>query len=115
MSTALEEIKARAEGATEGPWSTRRFDLDLFVVAENGALNPINLGYVGNRPEDDAEFIAHARTDIPKLLAALEAVAGELAELDAIQAEHTSFFGGPNVTAGSVAANIRSSIEEALR
>ena len=113
-NTALDQIKNRVEKATPGPWVTRRFDLELFVVAENGALNPINLGYVGNRPERNAEFIAHARTDVPKLLAALEAVQA-LPEYDTW--EHHAIGMGEVFGAGYAHALevVRDVIEEALR
>lgn len=81
MST-LDDIKARAEKATEGPWTYMGKDHettwiespveDVLIHDERGT---------GHMREDfswikqpDAEFIAHARTDIPKLVAALEAV-----------------------------------------
>ena len=55
-------IKARADKATSEPWAKNPFT----------ALWPTDL-----RTEDqsiaDGEFIAHARTDIPALIAALEA------------------------------------------
>lgn len=77
----LEEIKARAEKATPGPWmkdpdepvhimkpDKPGFSWDGTVVA---TLQRDDFGLF---EEANADFIAHARTDIPKLLAALEAV-----------------------------------------
>jgi hypothetical protein len=60
----LAEIAARAASATEGPWREHKSR-----VASSGQ----DWGYV---PIDDAdaEFIAHARTDVPALVGALEAV-----------------------------------------
>lgn len=88
--TRLDEIKARAEAATEGPWSW------------SGRVAPVLSGYAGTSYRYskevieaehhgecgcrsdcqlevtvdplDAEFIASARSDIPRLVAALEAV-----------------------------------------
>lgn len=74
----LADIKARAEAATEGPWgweatapamSGEHWNMRIkgkpgirFVVAEY------------QHGPDNAEFITHARTDVPALVAALEAV-----------------------------------------
>lgn len=61
-----EEIRARAEAATPGPWKARgayphlaiQDEEKLFTVSTNMAA----------RPAADAAFIAHARTDVPALL-----------------------------------------------
>ena len=63
----LNEIEARANAATEGPWNVFMGRIDhpgrsLVAVAYDVAR------------EEDAEFIAHARTDVPALVAALRAV-----------------------------------------
>lgn len=66
--SALDEIKARIEKATPGPWD---------VSYTHGRVDHLRNGIrftVADLAFRDAEFIAHARTDIPKLLAALEAV-----------------------------------------
>lgn len=74
----LEEIQARADKATDGPWAAHvdRFqdesyrDIDgawIPGVAEKGF-------YEGDKPAlsmldpEDAEFIAHAREDVPWLI-----------------------------------------------
>ena len=90
MIPELDAIKARAEAATEGPWSW------------SGRVDPVLSGYAGTSYRYskevieaehhgecgcrsacqlevtvdplDAEFIAAARSDIPRLVAALEAV-----------------------------------------
>jgi len=71
----LREIRERAEGATDGPWERveRRFEggrirehsveTHAQVIADDLSLNA-------------AEFIAHARTDVPRLVEALEGVLG---------------------------------------
>jgi hypothetical protein len=70
----LDDIKARAEAATEGPW---RVQLDGFDYG------PWDEVYVDNARGEcpctpcgvsNAEFVAHARTDVPALVAAVEAV-----------------------------------------
>lgn len=64
----LQAIRGRAEKATEGPWRIGK-------QSPNG-LN--NIGTVGGlltaqtTNEANAAFIAHARQDIPKLLAEIE-------------------------------------------
>ena len=66
-------IKARAEAATEGAWG---FDIDPFregVTYTVFSGSNVFSGEVAREAiEEDAEFIAHAREDIPALLAALE-------------------------------------------
>ncbi|KKL63833.1 hypothetical protein LCGC14_2171140 [marine sediment metagenome] len=57
----LDKIKERTQAATEGPW-TVFFDEALGY----GIINPTwEVKYI---PYADAEFIAHARTDIPWLV-----------------------------------------------
>lgn len=61
----LQAIKARAAAATPGPWSVNNTDPDV-VLDSDGR-------FVGRADEDaDAEFIAHARTDVPALIAEVE-------------------------------------------
>ena len=82
MSAAdrLDEIEARANAATEGPWATVAEDgaiLSLVLTDENDGLFYGDSGYdapITTETGDDAEFIAHARTDVPALVAALRAV-----------------------------------------
>ena len=86
MSAAdrLNEIEARANAATEGPWTPDEYtevDPDGFyelarVIAPDPdgddwcAIGVVHTGIL--RP--DADFIAHARTDVPALVATLRAV-----------------------------------------
>lgn len=72
IDTRLAEIRARVDAATEGPWEVIP-TVGNAVVADDGD------GYwtdVADRieTEADAEFIAASRTDLPALLAAVEAV-----------------------------------------
>jgi hypothetical protein len=68
----LAEVKARADAASPGPWYPETDpDASPGVWTDRGA----ELGFDTNRAED-AEFIAHARTDVPALLA-------RIAELEA--------------------------------
>jgi len=68
------EIRGREAAATKGPWGVveDRESLTRWVSSEDGMLD-ISFGYVGNCTQDDAAFVAHARTDVPALLAHLAA------------------------------------------
>lgn len=80
----LAEIEARAEAATEGPWYDENVsEKDVrptgWSINIGGSWDMV-LGDYGNREpnhEDDARFIAHARTDIPYLLAKVRELRGE--------------------------------------
>ena len=77
----LTQIKERAEKASEGPWDVD-VPVDYCANCENGYeivqselfLAPI-VAELKNR--EDAEFIAHAREDIPKLITEIEALRTE--------------------------------------
>lgn len=69
----LAEIKARAEKATPGPWEYTDNGFDGCISSKDGDF------LIGGEPcegriEHDAntEFICHARTDIPALVAEIE-------------------------------------------
>ena len=66
----LKEIEARANAARPAPWHVEVHEptLSRMVRSDDHTLD-IGFGYVGNRTEEDAEFVAHARTDVPALLA----------------------------------------------
>ena len=70
----LDEIKTRASKATAGPWDKVTPD-DTRINSQSAEI-AITLGNYETdweKMEWDASFIAHARTDIPALIAALEA------------------------------------------
>ena len=79
----LKAIKAREEAATEGPWqsllrsvkSVREDRRREAIIASSGLSD-------GHRKEAEAnmEFIAHARTDVPALIAEVERLRAEIAE-----------------------------------
>ena len=73
----IAEIRARAEAATPGPWRTEWSDRDAhyrIIFNEQGNWLAEVFEEEGDEGDPfDASFIAHARTDIPHLLAALEA------------------------------------------
>ena len=69
----LDAIAARAEAATAGEWEQRRHGGDNWthaVYAGNWAIAKVARGKAGE-DERDAAFIAHARQDVPALVAAL--------------------------------------------
>ena len=83
IETRLAEIRARAEAATEGPWEDVVDDLndDVDVWRDGESRSWVaNTGEVFTASAQrarqilaDAEFIAASRTDLPALLAAVEA------------------------------------------
>lgn len=66
----LEPIKARAKGITPGTW----FIEDNMVMNETRSHTMVLLPSEANDEHDaaNAEFIAHARTDVPALIAEVE-------------------------------------------
>jgi hypothetical protein len=76
----LEAIKARADAATPGPWFTEYgYKLAKVMTKTAKGHGRVMLAQdwiprqgVDGPLQDDAEFIAHARTDIPLLLAEVE-------------------------------------------
>ena len=116
----LEEIKARVEKASLGPWGAVKGSEYDGVDTLSGELTWDDHNGEVFKPED-ADFIAHARTDVPKLLAALEAV-----EALAEQWRYKGEFGwgawqeghGPDPEGhvlDSAASDIRKAIKEALQ
>ena len=76
MSLDLDPIKARATAATGGPWGVE----DARVFGDDGRTQVCTLS--GTRAWlPDAEFIAHARQDIPALLAEVERIRGRIEAL----------------------------------
>jgi hypothetical protein len=74
----LEAIRARAEAATPGPWRTGENVRSAVFVGDPASPRHIaTCGPASVGTPADAAFIAHARTDIPLLLAHLDAVRRE--------------------------------------
>jgi hypothetical protein len=76
----LAEIAARAEAATEGPWGSHRDLAGVYTVQVNprvipgfGSVTEGDVAQILTREDDKAyanvRFIAHAREDMPALLA----------------------------------------------
>lgn len=80
MSAAdfLDQVEARANAATGGPWFPVGPD-DEYVRSGDvvGAGEPGARDIICERAGNDSVFIAHARTDVPALVAALRAVLAE--------------------------------------
>ena len=82
----LDEIEARAHAATEGPWEWEGEAKAEWEIGANSLVpsrrpdDPVLYGYgydasgIEVKTPADAEFIAHARTDVPDMAAALRAV-----------------------------------------
>ena len=82
----LNEIEARANAATEGPWEWEGEAKAEWEIGANSLVpsrrpdDPVLYGYgydasgIEVKTPADAEFIAHARTDMPDMAAALRAV-----------------------------------------
>jgi hypothetical protein len=79
--TRLAEMRERADAAHPGPW--RRSDdegsLERYVLSEDD-LFAVSFGYRGNNTQAEADFVAHAREDVPALLAEVERLKTELAK-----------------------------------
>ena len=77
----LNIIEQRANAATEGPWEMYRpHHASGFHSITGGTGGTDNLA--DDVSEANAEFIAHARDDVPKLVAALKAVLAIWPEAD---------------------------------
>ena len=82
----LNEIEARANAATEGPWEWEGEAKAEWELGANSLVpsrrpdDPVLYGYgydasgIEVKTPADAELIAHARTDVPDMAAALRAV-----------------------------------------
>ena len=127
----LDEIQSRADKATDGPWVVQEEEWAVISSSSDSVLHAFAVEKdctECGEPQveadvevvlviEDAEFIAHARTDVPwlieqvrKLDAALRAVLDTCAE---IRANNT----GTDFRAGGITAAliIESAIENALK
>lgn len=88
----LDAVEARATSATEGPWKAA--DCDVWTEAEHIFGGTIHSAYdlyprSGYDRAADAVFIAHARTDVPALVAAVRERDEMLAKISAVVAAGT--------------------------
>jgi len=75
----LDEIKARCEAATPGPW--KKNQATIHGCDLQAGTHCISFLGFANGADADAEFVAHSRTDIPALLAYIERLEKEKAWL----------------------------------
>ena len=73
--TEIDKIKARCEAATPGPWDSENCEY-VFAKVKGGRPNGEGIAYFScytNRQatdsKADANFAAHAREDVPQLIA----------------------------------------------
>ena len=87
---ALSEMRARVNSATPGPWTTYRHAYGVGIETgdpDDGIQLFIETwGLTYPEREEDAEFIAHAREDMPRLLDALDAAEAEVERMRAAAA-----------------------------
>ena len=88
----LDAIQARVDAATPGPWKAEPYQLGNNSDGRMRVTSPNDLG-IYNTAEDvlpnDAEFIAHARTDIQALLVLARK---QQAAIDAVRELHVMEF-----------------------
>lgn len=81
MKPDLDAIRARCEAATPGPWGYRNHDKRYLLDDTTDVVGEVNPGKtsaaitvfsVASGALEDAAFLAHARTDIPALLAYID-------------------------------------------
>ena len=78
----LQEIRERADKAEPGPWRVAGRDAIVrrevwtghYIIAAGDAMTPNN----ALRPRQNMEFIAHSRTDVPRLIGLVGEMAGVL-------------------------------------
>lgn len=98
----LSAIRAREQAATKGPWrQTVSANVDIEDYNGNSLLND-NYAYecVCNFTRKDAEFIVHARTDVPLLLAEVDRLREMLTWCDQHMSENVPplpDFSGPDL------------------
>lgn len=74
MVDRTQQIRARVEAATPGPWSVHHIErgpLMIGIDSDPDGTGPVDLAIaemLSDATQDDAAFLAHAREDIPWLL-----------------------------------------------
>lgn len=82
----LESIKERAEMATSGPWfkGAERYVESNIRDTDDGEWTADNIAETNTNNPFDAEFIAHARDDVPELVATVEKLYERLAKCESL-------------------------------
>ncbi|HEY9372822.1 hypothetical protein [Streptomyces sp.] len=87
----LNDIEARATAATDGPWCTDSWEIYQGTEYEPGLSlwTGETCRGTGSLEQDraDAAFVAHARTDVPALLAEVRRLRAELAREERLHGE----------------------------
>jgi hypothetical protein len=80
----LAAIRARAEAATAGPWRADWKGTNHYEITSQASDNPYSFWVMTDSSArgEDLDFAAHARQDIPDLLAHAEALARRVADLE---------------------------------
>ena len=86
LAEQLAAIKALEAAATEGPWTVDRAPsgwpgTDSWLVKDASGTGIAATGTGDLAPPNNAEFIAHAREDLPNLVRALELALPHLPEV----------------------------------
>lgn len=105
----LDAIEARTDAASSGPWSTH-LDWPGRVFSRNQFSGHI-ARCTGTRADENAAFIAHARTDVPALVSEIRRLTAELQQ--AQQQDAAIRCWSANTTHGSAAAEISQIINPA--
>lgn len=92
LEEKLAEISQRAEKAIKGPWEFKDYTSNQLIVTKKGAPICALAGVVAKDAE--FEFIAHARQDIPKLLAVIELLIQQRSEWARQVAESREIYDG---------------------
>ncbi|MEN6533165.1 MAG: hypothetical protein ABFD89_05840 [Bryobacteraceae bacterium] len=75
ITDILDRIQAEADAATKGPWTRSPVSgvVGSLVEAWDGGLPSVNVAAVLPAPAcaDNADLIAHARANVPRLVAAM--------------------------------------------
>lgn len=92
---SLDEMQARCDAATPGPWKLKPVDDHKRIIfGPNGNSWGTDVGEIDSDDADydeamrTAEFVSHARTDMPRLIAALRVA---MEALDGIESGANSF------------------------
>ena len=92
----LDAIEARTNAATDGPWSWEVSDDRRWV----DVTAPDYERVIATTHDDDlAEFIAHARTDVPALVAALRKAEAQVARMSLLTTAELVYVSSGELTA----------------
>ena len=109
----LDEIQARADKATDGPWDGDYGHFGTGIVAGRVRTGPNVIGSMW-RPSDGT-FTAHARADVPTLVAALRAVQDGLGPHYDSQVRRNAKFGRIGSDCVCEGCNTYRAVENALK